>query len=213
MVSGVVQTPRLDLANEDLERAHVHAVWLAETGLSLGVTLKDILDLSGDSPSLELKDHVKASIYNENARMRAFQRAKEILNSISDILETADWYTHDWLETVINRVDSVFDAACERWRQIYRSARNQYEIQHRLAVDASRSKRQKEMARRLADEARSQIDLLIEEKEAVFSDFYSYRYFATEGFLPGYNFPRLPLKKNGRKPGPSESLPGEFEKP
>src|SRR5262249_13178890 len=25
------------------------------------------------------------------------------------------------------------------------------------------------------------------------SDFYSYRYFASEGFLPGYNFPRLPL--------------------
>src|SRR5690606_26357565 len=24
-------------------------------------------------------------------------------------------------------------------------------------------------------------------------DFYSYRYFAAEGFLPGYNFPRLPL--------------------
>ncbi|MGW6509120.1 DEAD/DEAH box helicase, partial [Streptomyces niveus] len=26
-----------------------------------------------------------------------------------------------------------------------------------------------------------------------FSDFYSYRYFASEGFLPGYSFPRLPL--------------------
>jgi hypothetical protein len=25
------------------------------------------------------------------------------------------------------------------------------------------------------------------------SDFYSYRYFASEGFLPGYSFPRLPL--------------------
>jgi very-short-patch-repair endonuclease len=194
MVSGAVQTPRLDLANEDLVRAHVHAVWLAETGLSLGTTLKEILDLSGHCPSLEFQDHVKASIYNENARMRAFQRAKEILKSMSNDLENADWYTFDWLETVINQVDSVFDAACERWRQIYRSARNQYEIQHRLAVDASRSKREKDMARRLAEEARSQINLLIEEKEAVFSDFYSYRYFATEGFLPGYNFPRLPLR-------------------
>ena len=25
------------------------------------------------------------------------------------------------------------------------------------------------------------------------ADFYTYRYLATEGFLPGYNFPRLPL--------------------
>lgn len=194
MVSGAVQTPRLDLANEDLVRAHVHAVWLAQTGLSLGVTLKDILDLSGDTPSLELQDHVKASIYNENARMRAFQQAEEILNNMSDVLETADWYTPDWLETVIKQVDSVFDAACERWREIYRSALSQYKIQNRLAVDASRNKRQKDRASKLAREAQNQINLLTEEKEAVFSDFYSYRYFATEGFLPGYNFPRLPLR-------------------
>jgi ATP-dependent helicase YprA (DUF1998 family) len=35
MVSGKVTPPRMDLANEDLIRAHVHAVWLAETGLHL----------------------------------------------------------------------------------------------------------------------------------------------------------------------------------
>ena len=54
MVAGAVTPPRLDLANEDLLRAHVHAIWLAETGLGLGRTLKDILDLSGEEPALEL---------------------------------------------------------------------------------------------------------------------------------------------------------------
>ena len=29
--------------------------------------------------------------------------------------------------------------------------------------------------------------------ETLQSDFYSYRYLASEGFLPGYSFPRLPL--------------------
>ena len=33
MVAGQVAPPRLDLANEDLVRAHVHAIWLAETGV------------------------------------------------------------------------------------------------------------------------------------------------------------------------------------
>lgn len=39
------------------------------------------------------------------------------------------------------------------------------------------------------------------------SDFYSYRYLASEGFLPGYNFPRLPLtafipsRRSGRSDG------------
>ncbi|HEV8714903.1 MAG TPA: hypothetical protein VGX03_19000 [Candidatus Binatia bacterium] len=44
MVAGAVTPPRLDLANEDLIRAHVQALWLAETGLSLGQSLKDILE-------------------------------------------------------------------------------------------------------------------------------------------------------------------------
>ncbi len=64
MVAGAVTPPRLDLANEDLIRAHVHAVWLAETGLSLGHTLKDVLDLSlaGGKPTLELQPSVAAQI-------------------------------------------------------------------------------------------------------------------------------------------------------
>jgi hypothetical protein len=51
MVMGSVTPPRLDLANEDLVRAHVQAIWLAETGQDLGSSLKDILDLAGERPS------------------------------------------------------------------------------------------------------------------------------------------------------------------
>src|SRR5690606_3413651 len=42
-------------------------------------------------------------------------------------------------------------------------------------------------------QALDQIDLLLHGRESFSSDFYTYRYLATEGFLPGYNFPRLPL--------------------
>ena len=37
------------------------------------------------------------------------------------------------------------------------------------------------------------------------SDFYSYRYFASEGFLPGYSFPRLPL--SAYHPRPARAKP------
>ena len=43
MVSGKIKPPRIDLTNEDLIRSHVHAIWLAETGMSLGRSLKDVL--------------------------------------------------------------------------------------------------------------------------------------------------------------------------
>ena len=34
MVSGIVRPPALELANRDLVEAHLHAVWLAESGRS-----------------------------------------------------------------------------------------------------------------------------------------------------------------------------------
>ena len=44
------------------------------------------------------------------------------------------------------------------------------------------------------NQAVQQITLLESgQTSSVGSDFYTYRYLATEGFLPGYNFPRLPL--------------------
>ena len=49
MVAGKVTPPRLDLANEDLVRSHVHAVWLAEALAStkdgLGSSMSEVLDL------------------------------------------------------------------------------------------------------------------------------------------------------------------------
>ena len=54
MVAGAVSPPRLDLANEDLVRAHVHAIWLAETGEWLGNSLTDLLDVEGANPSLTM---------------------------------------------------------------------------------------------------------------------------------------------------------------
>ena len=54
MVSGRVATPRLDLANEDLIRSHIHALWLAETKVDLKRSLRDILDLEGENPTLKI---------------------------------------------------------------------------------------------------------------------------------------------------------------
>ena len=42
-------------------------------------------------------------------------------------------------------------------------------------------------------QANEQLALLERGNASGGSDFYTYRYLATEGFLPGYNFPRLPL--------------------
>ena len=58
MVAGQVKAPRLELVNEDLVRSHVHAIWLRAVDKSLGRSLADILDVSGQEPTLDLLPEV-----------------------------------------------------------------------------------------------------------------------------------------------------------
>lgn len=193
MVAGAVTPPRLDITNEDLLRAHVHAVWLAESGLSLGKSLKDLLDISGDNPTLHVLDFVQNALNSEDARKKTFQRTKMILSEVEVELKKTDWYGDAWLEGVINQIPFKFNQACERWRGLYLAAKGQQIAQQKIINDMSRPAQDRDQARRLRSEAESQLELLTDSKNLVQSDFYSYRYFASEGFLPGYSFPRLPL--------------------
>lgn len=193
MVAGAVTPPRLDLSNEDLVRAHIQAIWLTETGMGLGQSLQDLLDLSGDNPTLKLLDSVRDQIRQKKPRERAAIRARRVLATFKEELEDSDWYSEGWLDEVLTQVALNFDQACDRWRGLYRSAHKQAKVQASIILDATRSYEEKQQAVRLRREAEEQLALLTQVANVVQSDFYSYRYFASEGFLPGYNFPRLPL--------------------
>jgi len=194
MVSGQVATPRLDLTNEDLLRAHMHAVWLRETGLDLKTSLADLLDLGAPDLALPLLSDVRQSIENPKARTRALTRGASTLAPLRNELSGTDWFRDDWLETeVLAKTALHFDLACNRWRDAYRAAFREADAQHRIELDHTRTAGERDDARRRRAEALSRLKLLTDPKNVIQSDFYSYRYFASEGFLPGYNFPRLPL--------------------
>lgn len=193
MVAGMVMPPRLDLGNEDLVRAHVHAIWLAESGLALGRSLTEILDASGDRPSLDLLPSVRDALTPDAPRERARARVHRILDGMRDELAATDWWSATWVDEVLAQVPLAFERACERWRSLYRAALNQRELQHRIILDHARPPSERVQAQRLRQEAETQIELLTRAENLAQSDFYSYRYFASEGFLPGYSFPRLPL--------------------
>ena len=193
MVSGVVSPPRLDLANEDLLKSHIQAIWLANSGLSLGRNLTEILEVGGDRPGLELKPHIIDSLDDSTHRQKTIVDAQYVLASIQSELEEADWYHTGWLEEVISNLKLSFELSCERWRGLYSAALEQAKVQSQIIQDASRSPQDKRIAKQLRREAESQLSILTETTNIIQSDFYSYRYFASQGFLPGYNFPRLPL--------------------
>lgn len=198
MVAGSVIAPRLDLANEDLVRSHIHAIWLAETDQSMKSRITDVLDASGERPTLAIYPDIWATLNDSLAANRAIVRAQQVMTDVRGAWniagDVAPWWYEDWVIDVVARAPMALDAAFERWRQLYRSARAEYEEQTKLAVDPKAPNRVRQAAARRANDARNQLNLLQnDEGDYGQTDFYSYRYLASEGFLPGYSFPRLPL--------------------
>ena len=191
MVGGSVTTPRLDLANEALVRSHIHALWLSETGQQLPASLSDILDVGGEQPSLEIIPDLQRVFHSQLVQDRSVERARALLDSLGVNLQTTRWYSPAWLAFTLSSAPSELNRAMDRWRDLYRSALSQLNLNNAVLGDASKRHLQ-ETAKRLHGEANTQLGLL-RNPDGELSDFYTYRYLASEGFLPGYNFARLPL--------------------
>jgi Lhr-like helicase len=194
MVHGQVNAPTLDLSNRELITSHMHAIWLAETGKRLGNSVRDLLDM--DQPAaLPVAAEVAADLDRADAARSAHARGQRVLAMLHSELTpaTAPWYGADWASTVFERAYTEFDQALQRWRDLYRATAQAIELNFKIENTPSASERERREAQQRHNEARKQRDLLLAGDSAFNSDFYTYRYLASQGFLPGYNFPRLPL--------------------
>ena len=194
MVAGSVTPPRLDIGNEDLLRAHVHAIWLATSRLDLGRSLQDVVDVSGPEPSLQLLPPIRDALHDaDHAQLARIAAEHALGDAISEMLGDLD-AARRWLDTTLDDLAPSLDRACQRWRDLFLAARRQVQRQNELILDPSRDPQTRKAATLLRQEAEAQLRLLLDiDDQHHQSDFYTYRYFASEGFLPGYNFPRLPL--------------------
>jgi Lhr-like helicase len=193
MVAGSVRPPRLDLANEALLRAHVHAVWLSRVRLPLGQSIEQVIDTELDGLPLRT-DPAHQIQLGTAARHELHEQVRQILASDERLREAASWFSDDWIERVIEEAPREFDRAFDRWRELYRTATRQFQMAQSALLRARRRDEQ-DQARAQNEEALRQLNLLrqldVTREE---SDFYPYRYLASEGFLPGYNFPALPVR-------------------
>jgi hypothetical protein len=95
--------------------------------------------------------------------------------------------------SVVAAAPTHFAEAFNRWRDLLAAAERQVEDAARTLKDYSISPQERRAAETRQAAGNIQIKLLLRGAEGQGSDFYVYRYLATEAFLPGYNFPRLPL--------------------
>lgn len=204
MVKGDVKAPRMELVNEDLFRTHLHSTILSicpipqlSDGISALVNYSDINNIT-------LLDEVRIHLQLSPERKA---EVKEIFTRIiSDtflqnriLSEHPNWFSEAWMDKVINAYEHDFDKALNRWRALYKMAQTQIEeasaiINNRVYGENSQEKRDAHVKQIRGENQRDMLLGVNQGRNKEENEFYPYRYLASEGFLPGYNFTKLPLR-------------------
>ncbi len=196
MVHGEVRAPLLDLANRDLVESHLHSVWLACTHVPLPMSIAELLQL--DDPKRPLRREVKEQLSEPRIAQDAAKKMARVLESLTADLTPveAPWFTtsEEFAKATAQVALDRFEASFDRWRDLLLAAEIQRDSARRILDSFSATQRDKDAARSRHAQALDQLKLLQSTNNTQSNDFYTYRYLATEGFLPGYNFPRLPLR-------------------
>ncbi|MDF0643142.1 MAG: DEAD/DEAH box helicase [Nitrospira sp.] len=205
LVAGEVLAPRLDLCNRELLESHLNALVVSEIGLpgldSTGDTNPSLMRLvTDDNDRMPLSPGVRAGLTVSPATFDRLKNGfKRAIGELEGPLKETTWYTDQWIEQNLAKIADHLDKSLDRWRALYRSARTiltraTQKLESGTLTIASEEYRK---YKRNLDQATRQLDLLrndLSGKASELSEFYPYRYLASEGFLPGYNFTRLPLR-------------------
>lgn len=204
MVKGEVKAPRMELVNEELFRTHLHSTILSLCPIKeLSDGIKDLVDYS-DINNITLKEEVRVALQLTPERK---EQVKEVFRQIMNDSflknrmdsERPIWFTEHWLDNILSCYEHDFDKALDRWRSLYKQAQTQIEeasivINNRIYGENSKEKRAAHIKQLRGENLR---DMLLGDKQGKNNnenEFYPYRYLASEGFLPGYNFTKLPLR-------------------
>ncbi len=191
MVHGIVRAPTLDLTNRELVESHLQAVWLANAQIALDVSIAPMLDL--DQPGKPLLKFYHDALNDPAVTQRAQESAARVIDQLQFELAGSDWFSADYVQKVIERAPQQFSKALERWRILFDATRTQMEMADQIVKSHTASHSERQNAQRRYGDAAHQYAVLLKSGNTQNSDFYTYRYLASQGFLPGYNFPRLPL--------------------
>jgi superfamily II DNA/RNA helicase len=198
MVAGVVQAPRIDLTNEELIRSHINATVLSFLNAEeFKPSLVDLIDIAGGT--YKLKKDVKAKY--QDVIDSNFEAIKKVVLSVvfSIDFKGIKWFNEAWLETQIRIVPDKLENALLRWRKMYLDALRQMNEAHETHISPIvKDPEIKKLANISYMRAKDRKSLLENQsdksKNSTLSEFYTFRYLASEGFLPGYNFTRLPIR-------------------
>ncbi|MBD0403239.1 DEAD/DEAH box helicase [Flammeovirga sp. EKP202] len=203
MVAGAVTAPKIDLSNEELLQTHFHSMIMMDLnfeknhqdvrkiGHLLDVDNKEYLPVHKN-----IQENVKAYIENNIATVKNdFEKILDELDLKNS--QIANWYREDWVEEKVNQFATSFNHSFDRWRAMFQAAqilvdKSRNVIDDHTIKDSSQEYKDAKRDQNLGEKQRNQLLGTTYNKGE--NEFTLYRYLAAEGFLPGYNFTRLPLR-------------------
>ena len=195
LVDGVVVPPSIDLRNRDLVESHLHAEWLAASQAEFQPRIPENLDMS--NTGRPLRSHISEVIDTKDASRRAASRVESVLAALEEDYagDRPYWYSdrEAFTRALIERAPIDFDRAFDRWRDLLTAAERAVDLATQTLNDYTISPQERKASESRLAMGNWQRKTLLQSASTQNNDFYLYRYLATEGFLPGYNFPRLPL--------------------
>jgi Lhr-like helicase len=191
MVHGIVRAPTLDLTNRDLIESHLHAVWLASVPIALHDSIAPMLNL--EQPNKPLIAEFAEVMNDPDTIQRAQTSALAVIAQLQRELEGSEWFSGEYVREVVDRAANTFSRSLERWRALFDATRTQMDKADQIVKSHTAADLERKNAQRRYGDAARQYSVLLKSGNTQMSDFYTYRYLASQGFLPGYNFPRLPL--------------------
>lgn len=204
MVKGEVKAPRMELVNQELFKTHFHSTILSLRPIpQLSDSIAKLVDYS-DYNNIVLLDDVRLHLTLSD-EFKA--HAKDVFRKVIDDeyinssikVDKPLWLTDDWMDNVLNSYAHDFDKALDRWRILYKLAQTQIEeastiINNRIYGENSKEKKDAHIRQLRGEFLRDMLLGKDIDKSHEENEYYPYRYLASEGFLPGYNFTKLPRR-------------------
>lgn len=194
MVCGTVKAPAIDLQNRDLVESHLRSILLAATGITLPSGVSDCVD--GTDEKLIKQEYLDA-LRDEHTLAKAEAMAKKVLASLKDEIpesaqENAWFYDPSFISNTLRNAAAELHKAFDSWRSLLASAMELAQTSNSIIMNLALPQQDRDIAMQRFRDAKAQMDAL-NGNSGKNNEYETYRYLAGQGFIPGYNFPRLPV--------------------
>ena len=179
MIEGRIAPPRFLLDNESLLAAHLHSLIFEHLDVDLPTEPEMLLDL--DAEGAPLREEKRAKLLADLVDRRETIIVAALAAFAGEVDELV-WLDRRWIEQRVDAFVEDFDGAWDHFREELAATKQdlkalqELQLKGQLAKDDER--RMGALSARLKDMRKGE------------GDHYPYRLLSSDGFLPGYAFPR-----------------------